>query len=101
MFLYFKNDLNNIFKNYYFYKMLKNDFITYYILYIIYVLFLQNHLVIILENINSKMIFRKSIYKNGKIEICRAFSARRFPVTVRRTFRLRFPASSVKISACS
>ena len=34
MFLYFKNDLNNIFKSYYFYKMLKNDFIVN-ILYII------------------------------------------------------------------
>ena len=37
MLLYFKNDLSNIFKNYYFYKMLKNDFLLlYYILYIIY-----------------------------------------------------------------
>ena len=34
-FIFFKNDLNNIFKNYYFYKMLRNDFIII-ILYIIY-----------------------------------------------------------------
>ena len=33
------------------------------ILYIIYVLFLQNYLELLLENINSKNEFRKSIYK--------------------------------------